>query len=984
MPDSGQNHRNLVVEVVGARNLLPKDGQGTASAYAIVDYDGQRRRTKTVFRDLNPQWEEKLEFLVHDPESMASDTVEINVYNDKKTGKRSTFLGKVKISGSSIAKSGSETLVYFPLEKRSVFSQVKGEIGLKISYIDPPPTAPEAEAAAKEKKPGEEKKTEEETKKTEEEKKKPEGEDAKSEAETKSDPAEAPKSEAPADAPAEEKKDEKKEKKKAKEKEEKPAAVEKEKSLAVAEVTAVSSRSAMKDLEIRSLCGGGGSRGGGAFDLVEKVPYLYVRVLKAKPAENTDTDTYAKIVIGSHNVCTRTIKSTDWDQVFAFHKAGLNSTSLEISVFVQNTVETEKDKPPSKVDTCLGSVSFDIHEVPKRAPPDSPLAPQWYTLEGGGPGGDVMLAVWFGTQADESFSEAWQSDSGGSIVHTRSKAYLSPTLWYLRLTVIQTQDLKLSGPKAQPASADLLVKAQLGQQVFKTSKVSAGSSSTWHEDLLFVAAEPFDPFLIISVEEASSAHSVGQAKVPVSGISRRVDDRSVPPSRWFDLHAGDAFAGRIHVRTCLEGGYHVLDESASATSDVRAASKQLSRPPVGTVEVGVRGATNLLPMKPSGTTDAYAVIKYGPKWARTRTILDSFNPRWDEQYAWDVYDPCTVLTVAVFDNTKHKSGSKDTRIGKIRIRLSTLDTKRTYINSYPLMVLHPSGAKKMGELELAIVFKCNSWISLIQAYASPLLPRMHYAHPLGPGQQDLLRHTAMQIVSARLGRSEPPLGPEVVQYMLDSDAHLWSMRRSKANWFRAVHCLTRSAEFARWVRGVRAWTHPSTTLLVHALLVIIVLCPHLILPTLFMYLFLIVLWRYRGRPAVPAGMDARLSHVDAVGLDELDEEFDGFPSSRPPEQVRARYDRLRALAGRAQTLLGDMAAQGERVEALLGWRDPRATGLFAGACAVAALVFYAVPFRVVVLLMGFYYLRHPRFRDEMPPVGVSFFRRIPSLSDRVL
>lgn len=57
-----------------------------------------------------------------------------------------------------------------------------------------------------------------------------------------------------------------------------------------------------------------------------------------------------------------------------------------------------------------------------------------------------------------------------------------------------------------------------------------------------------------------------------------------------------------------------------------------------------------------------------------------------------------------------------------------------------------------------------------------------------------------------------------------------------------------------------------------------------------------------------------MSYVDMVSLDELDEELDGFPTTRPAEVVRIRYDRVRALAGRAQTLLGDVAAQGERLD----------------------------------------------------------------------
>ncbi|CAN6287376.1 unnamed protein product [Urochloa humidicola] len=150
--------RRVVVEVCNARNLMPKDGQGTACAYAVVDFDGQRRRTATRPRDLNPRWDERLEFLVHDPDAMASETLELNLYNDKKaiaaagSGRRGgTFLGKVKVAGASFAKAGDEALIYYPLEKRSVFSQIKGEIGLKISFVDDPPPPPPAAPASEEK-----------------------------------------------------------------------------------------------------------------------------------------------------------------------------------------------------------------------------------------------------------------------------------------------------------------------------------------------------------------------------------------------------------------------------------------------------------------------------------------------------------------------------------------------------------------------------------------------------------------------------------------------------------------------------------------------------------------------------------------------------------------------------------------------------------------------------------------------------------------
>ena len=118
--------------------------------------------------------------------------------------------------------------------------------------------------------------------------------------------------------------------------------------------------------------------------------------------------------------------------------------------------------------------------------------------------------------------------------------------------------------------------------------------------------------------------------------------------------------------------------------------------------------------------------------------------------------------------------------------------------------------------------------------------------------------------------------------------------------------------------------------------------------------------------------------------EELDEEFDTVPSNKASEVVRVRYDRLRALGARVQTVLGDLATQGERVQALVTWRDPRATGIFVFLCLTVAFMLYLVPSKMVAMAFGFYYLRHPIFRDRLPSPALNFFRRLPSLSDRIM
>jgi len=131
-------------------------------------------------------------------------------------------------------------------------------------------------------------------------------------------------------------------------------------------------------------------------------------------------------------------------------------------------------------------------------------------------------------------------------------------------------------------------------------------------------------------------------------------------------------------------------------------------------------------------------------------------------------------------------------------------------------------------------------------------------------------------------------------------------------------------------------------------------------------------------------MDTRISYADAVHPDELDEEFDVFPTSRGTDIVRARYDRLRIVAGKIQTVVGDVASQLERVQALLSWRDPRATFIYMIFCFAAAIVLYVTPFQVLTLLSGFYFMRHPKFRHKMPSLPINFFRRLPARTDSML
>ncbi|KAJ3678678.1 hypothetical protein LUZ60_002481 [Juncus effusus] len=1024
------NNLKLGVEVVSAHDLMPRDNQGGANAFVELHFDHQRFRTTVKERDLNPFWNERFYFTVSDPASLSDMPLEAYVYHMNRSNNSKSFLGKVRLAGTSFVNSSDATVLHYPLEKRGIFSRVRGELGLKVFLTDDPTVRvsdPVSDFDAMLSTPSEasnrlregqynvsnnvQSRTfqhlprDDQQRYMQQQRQQPMQQQQ--QPFISSGPSMAPPSlEVPGRyGPGEMK----------------PPGPSRPQILRMFS----SSGQQPFDYQIKETSptlGGGRVIGGrvvsnkkpGTYDLVEQMQYLFIRVVKARHLPHMDItgglDPYVQVKLGNYKLETKKLSKNrhpEWDEVFAFPAERLQASTLEVVL---------KDEDVFK-DDFVGRVRFDLEEVPIRVPPDSPLAPEWYRLEGKDGDktkGDLMLAVWMGTQADEAFPYAFHADSipiDPSIAntHIRGKIYQSPRLWYLRIVVLEVQDLTVSEKNRMP---EVFVKMRMGNHMQRTRPVqSRNANFRWNEpDYMMVAAEPFEDELIITVEDRVGPNKdeiICGTYIHLGQLPKRGDHDREFPTQWFNLKRNtfidleqlkeDKFSSKIHLKIWLEGGYHVLDESTQYSSDLRPTMKQLWKNPIGILELGILNIDGLHPMKTRdsrGTCDAYCVAKYGQKWVRTRTIVDNLSPRFHEQYTWDVFDHATVITIGVFDNcqlgdkgitsSESHSNHRDHEIGKVRVRLSTLETGRVYTHNYPLLVLKGSGVKKMGDLHLAIRFTTISLMNSLYTYSRPLLPRMHYIRPLTMMQQELLRHQAVQIVAERLARSEPPLRREIVEYMTDAHAHLWSMRRSKANFFRLMSVLSAPIAIGRWLGEVCAWKNPVTTVLVHILLVMLVVYPELILPTIFLYMFLIGLWNFRYRPRYPPHMNTRMSHADGASPDELDEEFDTFPSSRSSELIRYRYDRLRSVAGRVQTVVGDVATQGERIQALLSWRDPRATVVFLLFCVLAAITLYVMPIQILLIIFGFYMMRHPRFRRRLPSAPMNFFRRLPARTDTLL
>ncbi|XVF33751.1 hypothetical protein REPUB_Repub17cG0195600 [Reevesia pubescens] len=168
-------------------------------------------------------------------------------------------------------------------------------------------------------------------------------------------------------------------------------------------------------------------------------------------------------------------------------------------------------------------------------------------------------------------------------MNARSKVYLSPRVWYLRVNIIKAQNLV---PKKKRIP-EVFVKATLGNSKLRT-RVSSDKSVNprWNEYLMFVATEPFYDPLILTMEDKlgnNEEESLGRCVIHPSKVYKR----------WLPEPIGEK------------------------CSDYKAAHKALWTPTIGVLELGIIGATGFVSMKSRDrhkTTDAYFVAKYGPNW----------------------------------------------------------------------------------------------------------------------------------------------------------------------------------------------------------------------------------------------------------------------------------------------------------------------------------------------------------------------------------
>lgn len=415
----------------------------------------------------------------------------------------------------------------------------------------------------------------------------------------------------------------------------------------------------------------------------------------------------------------------------------------------------------------------------------------------------------------------------------------------------------------------------------------------------------------------------------------------------------------------------------------------------------------------------FLVLHWEKQWVRLPPThqKDVFQLHGDVEF--EVSNPATCLTVAVFDAEAHGARHEHDFLGLVRVGASVLPIGEWVEARLPLYVRKPSqfglqvAIVQTGDMTIRLRRDHPNLRALYNTYRDPVMPMRHYGPVFNNCRPSILRQRH-QLLSAYLSR--PPIGlPEdAAQVVFQAGGERFHVGEARVHLRRVIDAVDGLMHLRQGCIDIWRWKSAWRSIAANALWVGFVYEP--LLGTAFCLAGLVaslVAGRLLRRPPVVEliTMDPSLFELGRGDEDEPDPAApspDGQQTEATPDEklkqrlakgfshqlvsinpfhvFRAKTAGVTAGGLKTQSNFDGFATFIERIDALFCWHDPVASLLVTVALGSVCLWLLLFPgtVRPVLALGGLFAMRPPFLRRKKTPLVVNFFAHLPCRTDRLV
>ncbi|GMH42146.1 hypothetical protein BSKO_10065 [Bryopsis sp. KO-2023] len=372
--------------------------------------------------------------------------------------------------------------------------------------------------------------------------------------------------------------------------------------------------------------------------------------------------------------------------------------------------------------------------------------------------------------------------------------------------------------------------------------------------------------------------------------------------------------------------------------------------------------------------DCFCVMKFGPHWCKTIEHVAADLYTWKWEIKLPIYDPATMLSFSVFQETR----SKIVTVGKLRMRISTLGPNQPYRSNLPIR----AGGSVTGKVKMTMRVVYPSAYLVSMHYLKPMMPKDLYMFHLD--SDETIKQESRALILRWLDGSSPRVPNIVARRVLDLEKESFSTKRLRVHIQRIKLCFAPLMPSSKKLVSLQNWENTVESAAVCMAMCFAIYFPNLTIFLALMALMIFASYIYRIPDSPPAMDDLLLIQEAQDDQPDTEPHVKTKDPLNPYLLLKRKYDKIQVILVRVQDLLDTLASFFEKLQALFTWRDPVATKMFTAGLLIVAVAVHVCGIQFFMCCGALWFMRPPSMRDPLPAPPFSFFDRLPSRSDQVL